>query len=169
MAITVFLSRSPELLNRSLGVQPLWDMVLIPASSLQLIWGSEPRLLNRRSWGLPLLGAGSLYSILSPINSNFLCTKLYYCFTPTQFNLSTVKIIPLILSTRCTCYLHWYISYFDSSAGVNMQQLYLIVKVFVTQAKFLSWSGYFIVINCTYTFHTNVFGCFCYPWSNLKW
>ena len=41
-----------------LGAQPLWDMVLIPASSLQL--------LNQRSWGPPLLGAGSLYSILSP-------------------------------------------------------------------------------------------------------
>ena len=104
-----------------LGAQPLWDMVLIPASSLQLTWGSELQLLNRGSWGPPLLGAGSLYSILSPTNSNFLCTVLYYCFTPTQFNLSTVKVIPLIPSTGYTCYLHWCISYFDSSAGVNMQ------------------------------------------------
>ena len=82
-------------------------------------WAAQPG-----SWGLPLLGAGSLYSILSPTDSNFLCTKLYYCFTPTQFNLSTVKVIPLIPSTGCTCYLHRCISYFDSSAGVNMQQLY---------------------------------------------
>ena len=44
-------------------------MVLIPASSLQLIWGSELQLLNWGSWGPPLLGAGSLYSILSPTNS----------------------------------------------------------------------------------------------------
>ena len=96
-----------------LGAQPLWYMVLIPASSLQL--------LNRGSWGLPLLGAGSLYRILSPTDLNFLCTEIYYCFTPTQFNLSTVKVIPLIPSTRCTCYLHRCISYFDSSSGVNMQ------------------------------------------------
>ena len=69
-----------------------------------------------------LQGAGSLYRILSPTNSNFLCTELYHCFTPTQFNLSTVKVIPLIPSTGCTCYLHRCISYFDSSGGVNMQQ-----------------------------------------------
>ena len=88
-------------------------MVLIPAYSLQL------QLLNQGSWGPPLLSAGSLYSILSPTNSNFLCTELYYCFTPTQSNLSTVKVIPLIPSTGC--YLRRCISYFDSSAGVNMQ------------------------------------------------
>ena len=84
---------------------------------------SDFQLLNRGSWGPLLLGAGSLYSILSPTNSNFLCTELYYCFTPTQFNLFTVKVIPLIPSTGCTCYLHMGISYFDSSAGVNMQYL----------------------------------------------
>ena len=96
------------------GVLPLWDMFLILASSLQLLnWGP---------WGPPLLGAGSLYSILSLTNSNFLCTELYYCFMPTQFNLSTVKVIPLIPSTGCTCYLHRCISYFDSLARVNMQQ-----------------------------------------------
>ena len=98
-------------LTRGLGAQPVWDMVLIPASSLQL------QLLDRGSRGPPLLGAGSLYSILSPTNSNFLCTKLYYCFTPTQFNLLTVKVIPF---DRC-------IFYFDSLAGseVNMQQEYM--------------------------------------------
>ena len=86
------------------GAQPLWDMVLIPASSLQLTWGSELQLLNRGSWGPPLLGIGSLYSILSPTDSNFLCTELYYCFMPIQFNLPTVKVIPLIPLTGCTCY-----------------------------------------------------------------
>ena len=121
-------------------------MVLILASSPQL------QLLNRGFWGPPLLGAGSLYSILSPTalrlwtptaqsgvlrdpllcagslysilspnNSNFLCTELYYYFTPTQFNLSTVKVIPLIPSTGCTCYLLRWISYFDSSAEVSKQ------------------------------------------------
>ena len=29
-------------------------------------------------------GRCSLYSVLSPTASNFLCTELYYCFTPTQ-------------------------------------------------------------------------------------
>ena len=48
------------------GPSLCWDMLLIPSSSLQLIWGSELQLLNRGSWGPPLLGAGSLYSTLSP-------------------------------------------------------------------------------------------------------
>ena len=39
----------------------------------------------------------------------------------TQFNPSTVKVISWYSSTGCTCYLHRCISYFDSSAGVNMQ------------------------------------------------
>ena len=123
MAITAFLTRSPGLLN--------WGPSLIPASSLQLIWGSELHLLNRVSWGPPLLGAGSLYSILYPTNSNFQCTELYYCFTSTQFNLSTVKVIPLRPSTGCSCYLHRCISYFYSSAGVNMQKNHTIIPVFV--------------------------------------
>ena len=38
---------------------------------------SELQLINRGSWGPLLLGAGSLYSILSPTNSNFLCTEFY--------------------------------------------------------------------------------------------
>ena len=37
LAITAFLSRSPRLLNRGPGAQPLWDMFLNPASSLQLV------------------------------------------------------------------------------------------------------------------------------------
>ena len=65
-----------------------WDMF----SFQHLLFNSN--WLNRGSWGPPLLGAGSLYCILSPTNSNFVCTELYYCFTPTQFNPSTVKVIP---------------------------------------------------------------------------
>ena len=97
--------------------------------SLSGTWSSFQHLLFNTNcsiggggWGPHLQGAGSLYRILSPTDSNFLCTKLYYCFTPAQFNLSIVKVIPLIPSTGCTCYLHRYISYFDSWAGVNMQQ-----------------------------------------------
>ena len=41
LAIAAFLSRSPGLLNRGpWGPSLCWDMVLIPASSLQLIWTS---------------------------------------------------------------------------------------------------------------------------------
>ena len=38
MAITAFLSRSPGLFNLGPGAQSLWDMFLIPASFLKLIW-----------------------------------------------------------------------------------------------------------------------------------
>ena len=81
VAITAFLSRSPGLLNW--GAQSLWDMFLIPASSLQLVWGFELQLLNRRSWGPPLLGASSLYSILSPTDLNFQSPGLYNNLTST--------------------------------------------------------------------------------------
>ena len=77
MAITAFLSRSPGLLNRCLGAQPLWDMFLIPASSLQL------QLLNWGPEGPASLGAGSLYSIESPTDLNFLSPGLYNNLTST--------------------------------------------------------------------------------------
>ena len=63
-------------------------------------WFSLPRLISNCSglqnslsgaWGLPLLGAGFLYRILSatlliPKNSlNFLCTELYNSSTPSQY------------------------------------------------------------------------------------
>ena len=78
MAITAFLSRSPVLLNRGSRV---------PAS---LRHGPHPRIFSSTatapsgSWGPPLLGAVSLFRILSPTDSNFLWTELYNCFTPTQ-------------------------------------------------------------------------------------
>ena len=81
-----------------------WDMVLIPASSLQLIWTSCCR---------------GYIIIWRPATS---CER-HMC---TQFNPSTVKVIPPISSTGCTCYLHWCISSFDSLAGVNMLQVNLI-------------------------------------------
>ena len=116
LAITAFISRSPGLLNRgpggpaSLGQGP-HSSIFSPTATAQ-----------SGAWGPSLLGAGSLYRILAPTNLIFLYTELYYCFTSTQFNLSTVKIIPLKPSTGCTCYLHRCISYFDSLARVNMQQ-----------------------------------------------
>ena len=79
----------------------------------------------------PLLAHGSHSSIFSPTDLNFLSPGLYNNLTSTyfpwasqfrsQFNLSTVKVAPdLISSTGCTCYLHRCISYFDVLAGVNM-------------------------------------------------
>ena len=66
LSITVFLVAQPG----GWGPSLCWYMILIPASYLQLIW--------RGSWGPPLLGAGSLYSILSPTNSNILFTELLF-------------------------------------------------------------------------------------------
>ena len=69
LAMTAFLSRSPGLLNRGPGDPvSLGHVLLYPASSLQLIWSPTPLIPNSQSgaWGLPLLGAGFLYSILSP-------------------------------------------------------------------------------------------------------
>ena len=86
----------------------------------------SPGLLNRVPGGPASLGHGPHSSIFPPTNSNFLCTELYHYFTPTQFNLSTLKVTPLIPSTGGTSYLHRSISYFDSSARVNMQQRVLL-------------------------------------------
>ena len=46
LAITVFLSRPPGLLNRGPGAQPLWDMFLNPASFLQLVWSPTADFLS---------------------------------------------------------------------------------------------------------------------------
>ena len=122
LAITAFISRSPELLNRgpggpaSLGAGFLYCILsltrLIPNSQLG-------------AWGLPLLGAGFLYRILSP--TDWISCALSYIIVLRSpscrhhklhlFNPSTVKVILCYSSTGCTCYLHWCISYFDSPAG----------------------------------------------------
>ena len=65
------------------GPQPLWDMVPIPASSLQLIWDSELQLLNRGSRGPPRLGAGSLYNTYLQLIWTSLSPVLYNNLTPT--------------------------------------------------------------------------------------
>ena len=131
MAITAFLSCSPGLLNRgpggpaSLGHCP-------PASSLQLIRGSELQLLNRGYWGPPLLGAGSLYHILSPTNLNFKSLGLYNNLTPTLRPASVTishSIQPLGGQGYILIFLDWdapviyagAFPYFDSLAGVGGQ------------------------------------------------
>ena len=107
MATTAFLSRFPGLLNRMPGGPASLGHVLIPASSLQLVWLidflSSPGLYN------------NLTSTLLPASVTILHS----------FNPSTVMVIFWYSSTGCTCYLHRCISYFDSLAGseVNIQQL----------------------------------------------
>ena len=63
LAITTFLSRSPELLNRGPGGPA--SLGHVPQSS---IFSPTHLIPNSQSgaWGLPLLGAGFLYRILSP-------------------------------------------------------------------------------------------------------
>ena len=99
------LSNSSEALNSNCSIGgpegPLcWVLVLSTASYLQLTWTSCRR--------------GSII-IWRPL---FFLRGSQFC---TQFNPSTVKVISWYSSTGCTCYLHRCISYFDSSAGVNMQ------------------------------------------------
>ena len=77
MAITVFLSHSPGLLNRG------------PGGSASLGHGPHSSIFsstaNAQSGVLkaPQLGAGSLYRILSPTEMNFLSPGLYNNLTPT--------------------------------------------------------------------------------------
>ena len=82
MAITAFLSRSPGLLNRGPGAQPLWDMVFIPASSLQL------QLLNRGVLKAPSAGCWFSLQHLSPTDLNFLSPGLYNNLTPALLSAS---------------------------------------------------------------------------------
>ena len=96
MAITVFLSRSPGLLN--------WGPTLLGAGFLYRILSPTPTAQSG-AWGSTLLGAGFLYRILSSTASaqsgawgcwlslphllsnysNFLCTELYNSSTSTFF------------------------------------------------------------------------------------
>ena len=102
----------------------------------QLFWLSQPFswAAQPRAWRPSLCwNIGSHSSIFSPTD---LSPRLYNNLSSTyflrasqfhtQFNPSTVKVVPdlLISSTGCTCYLHRCISSFDNLAGVNMQQQY---------------------------------------------
>ena len=98
LAITVFLSCSGLLNWRSGGPSFCCDVVLIPASSLQLIWTSCHRG----------------YIIIWPPPTS--CER---------HNSHTIQPLdsqgrPLISSTGCTCYLHRCFSSLHSLAGVNM-------------------------------------------------
>ena len=103
------LSNSSEALNSNCSIWvpegPLcWVLLRSTASYLQLIWNSCHR-------GYIIIWRSLFFLRASQFR--------------TQFNPSTVKVTPdlLISSTGCACYLHRYISSFDSLAGseVNMQ------------------------------------------------
>ena len=89
--------------------------VLTPSSfvfsstSFSFCWAAQLGVLRAHG---PLLGAGSLYSILSPTNWTSCRTGLYHCLTPTCFlwasHLHPIQTVhsqgyTLISSTGCTC------------------------------------------------------------------
>ena len=82
------------------GPSLCWDMVLIQASSLQLIWTSCHRGYII-IWHPPTSCERHNSHSIQPFDS---------------------QGCPLISSTRFTCYLHRCISSFDSLAGINMLQ-----------------------------------------------
>ena len=123
LAIAAFLSCSPGLLNRGpggLGSSFCCDMVLIPASSLQLIWTSCRR--------------GYIVNWRSPTS----CER-HICVDSQGY--------PLISSTGCTCYLHRCIAFLILTArrGANMQHMswffdvLLIFVVFGEKRDVIVW------------------------------
>ena len=132
MAITVFLSRSPGLLNQgpggpaSLGHGPHSN--IFSPTDLRL-WTP-----TAQSGVLRAPSAGCWFS-LHHLISNWFERSYIIIWRPlfflqasqfyTQFNPSTIKVISWYSLTGCTCYLHRCISYFDCLAGseVNIQHL----------------------------------------------
>ena len=124
--ITAFLSRSPVLLNRGPEAQPLCLLVFSTSSYFLLVWSATAQ---SGAWG-PSAGSWlslpHLVSNWSGLQTNWLpvSTELYNISNPNFLWASQIALIPLSTakatlcysSTRCTCYLHWRISYFDSSA-----------------------------------------------------
>ena len=93
-----------------------WVMVLIPASSLQLIWTSCHRGYII-IWHPPTSCERHNSGSIQPFDS---------------------QGCPLISSTGCTCYLHKCISYFYSSAGANMLHFLLrSFKLAYSSCKFM--------------------------------
>ena len=113
--------------------------------SFSFSWAAQPGTL-----GPTLLGAGFLYCILSPTGlvsklTDFLSSPSYIINQrpPSScghhklhlFNPSTVKATLCHSSTRCTCYLHRCISYFDSRTGCRS----ICNKVKVVQSNILKF------------------------------
>ena len=129
LAIIAFLSHSPRLLNQRPGGPA--SLGHVPQSSIF----SPTGLISKLSIGglKDPSASGFLYRILSPTClvsklTDFLSSPSYIivqhppsscgCHKLHSFNSSTVKATLCYSSTGCTYYLHWCISYFDSSAGL---------------------------------------------------
>ena len=126
----------------------------INSVSFPFSWAAQPG-----AWGPILLGVGFLYRILSPTGwISFAPSYIIVQRPPSScgrhkshsFNSSTFKVIFWYSSTRCTCYVHRCISYFDSPAGseVNIQQLDLslfekYVFCIINQKNFLKLNNNF--------------------------
>ena len=93
---SAFLSRSPGLLNRRLGSPALcWVQAFSTTSCHQLVWSQNSQ---SGTWGLPLLGPGFLYRILSPTGlvsklTDLLSSPSYIIVPPPNFFLWAWKII----------------------------------------------------------------------------
>ena len=133
--------RSPGPLANSLTIMPISSILFI---YIYITAQSGPE-------GPASLGAGSLYRILSPTDCTSCAPSYIIVRHPPScgrhkshsFNPSTVKVISWYSSTGCTCYLHWFISYFDSLAGVNMLQPECTTTIGGgEQAKGLSFSSF---------------------------
>ena len=116
MALTAFLSRSPELLNQR------------PGGPASLGAGFLYRILSPTDW---TSCAPSYIIVWYPPSCER--HKLH------SFNPSTVKVIFGYSLTRCTCYLRWCIFYFDSPARseVNIQHIYTFEQLFSCNYLFL--------------------------------
>ena len=95
LAITAFFSVLLGCSTGGLGAQSLLGLVLIPASSLQLIW-------------LPV--APGLYHCLT-------LTCFLWRHNSDSIQLVDSQGYPPISSTGCTCYLHWCISHLTAWPG----------------------------------------------------
>ena len=114
LAITVFLSRSPGLLNRA------------PGGPASLGHGSHSSIFSPTD--LNFLSPG-LYNNLT--STYFLRASQFR----TQFNPSTVNVTPdlLISSTGCTCYLHRCISSFYGLAGSKVNIKHYRLRIIFKQ------------------------------------
>ena len=92
-------------LNKLPHIDPPPSSFVFSSTSFSFCWASQLGVLGAHS---PLLGAGSLYSILSPtqLTRTSCGTRLYNCLMPTcfserhictQFNPSIVKVVPWYL------------------------------------------------------------------------
>ena len=103
-----------------LGAQPLWDMVLIPASSLQLIW--------------------------TPTNLNFLSPGLYNNLTPTLFFCERHNFA--LNSTPWQSRLYPDISYFDSLAGSEVNLQHVETDLLPDYPSYKKWRDLIILQHC---------------------